>query len=165
MAATFEDMIRRLWRSLDLGEPTFATSTSIVLSVDGLEVELADAADGEHVLICGQAGRLSSDPTTRAVQIQPILNSNLAHLAVNPACVCLASDDDETPLVVVRARCRYGDALRIDHLSAAIADVASVTELHARDLAGNRGPAERRGRGRRPAPIAGANDGLIIFEP
>jgi len=163
MAAAFEDTIRRLWRLLDLREPMFAAAASIVLNVDGLEVELADADNGEHLLICAQAGRLSLQANRRSAQIERILGSNLAHLATNPACVCLAAEDSEAPQVLVRARCRY-DRFRIDRLTAAITSVAAIAYLHASELAERDDTAQRR-RIVQPAQTAGAENDLMIFQP
>jgi len=158
MSDDFRKVIEKLWLALHLRTPSFTGRT--VLTVEGLDLELSAAADGQHMVVTGIAGRLSPHPGRCAVQVDRILHLSLQHLACNAACVGLDENDDGVPTVVVRGITPC-DCREMDRLAQTISDVASLTETSRRELEEH----SYSPYAPNPRPVAQTTDTLIVFEP
>lgn len=132
MAKDFKSTISELWTLLRLAPPRFGVRNEMKLSGEDINVRLVESDDGRHLLVIGQAGRLSSEPMRRAEQVRSLLQDNLAFLPVRRACVCVASGQGDAPLVEVRGVHAYGSRLAL--LSTLIEDVLFLQERHSAEL-------------------------------
>jgi hypothetical protein len=160
MSVEFKTVVTKLWASLGLPEPVFRQESSIILNVDGTNVELSESQDGRHVVATGTAGQLSADPSRRAHQVRRLLQMNLATMATRRACVGVEPKGADTPDVVVRGVAAY-DGTRINRLTEVIEDVLFLTEAHQADLKEHSETmaARRRAPGSQPA------EDTVIFRP
>ena len=160
MSDDFRDVIEKLRLALRLRKPVFTSTSHVALNIDGIDLELSAAEDGQHVMVLGIAGRFSKNPARRSMQAEKILQLNLQHLATNTACVCLDHGDEETPTVVIRgiSPCRCAE---MDRLAQTISDVALLTETHRHEFEDHPGtsPAQR------STPMTVSSEALIIFAP
>lgn len=141
MARDFKTGIAELWALYGLPPPRFGPIDEIALSLDQARLRLADSDDGRHLLIIAPAGRLSDHPMRRVEQVRSLLQDNLAFLPVRRACVCMAHDKGEPPLIEVMGVHAYDSSL--DSLSRTIEDVLSLQERHSASLQGAAAPRRR----------------------
>jgi hypothetical protein len=139
----------------------FRTKDRIVLSIDRIEVELAESPDGGHIVATARAGRLSAgDQMRRAEQVQYILYANLGSLASHRACVSVEPKGADDPTVLVQGICPYENAGAAE-LTSVVQDVVALTEVHAAELTDERSRAARR----TPASNQQGIGDTVIFRP
>ena len=100
--------------SADFGSASLHKSTSsngmehmqalgdITLTVDGLDVWLAESADGRNIIVTGVAGRLSPDLYRREQQVRALLKANLGMLQSSKAGLRLESADETATAPILR---------------------------------------------------------------
>lgn len=160
MSEDFRKLVTDLWSSLGLKAPTFRSTNQMVLNIDGMDVGLSESPDGRHMLVTGNAGRLSADPTRRIGQVQRILELNLAAMTSHRACVSAEPKGADTPAILIQGICSYES--NVGDLTGIVQEVLSLVEAYAPDLRDERGPAGARARGpAKPQPV----DEAVIFRP
>jgi hypothetical protein len=161
MSEDFQRLVTKLWASLGLPAPVFRAKNRIVLSIDRIDVELAESPDGGHIILTARAGRLSAgDPMRRAEQVQNILYSNLGSLTSHRVCVSVDPKGADDPTVLVQGISAYETAGAAE-LTGVVQDVVAVAEVHAAELTGERA----RAAGRTPASNQQAVGDTVIFRP
>lgn len=159
MADEFHAVITELWTKLKLGVPVFGQGQAVTMTVDGVDVSLAESADGNHVVVSGIAGRLPAQAYQREEQVRRLLRTNLGLLQSNCSGLLLEGSED-TAAVRVQAVYAYTQR-RIDTLIQCIEDVLDRLEMHAGDLGGAAAHASSAAvRAVDPAPLD-----TLIFRP
>jgi hypothetical protein len=151
----FKATINRLWGALGLSiPPRFGEEPSISLTIDGVDLQIAEAPDGRHLIVRAPVDSFAEDPLTRERQIRDILKANLAHLFNCRAGACLEKDASGRSVLVVEAVYAYA-ARDINLLGGLIEHALRLREAHAARL----GAPQGRGFGPATAP---EGDALIF---
>jgi len=159
MSEDFRKLVTDLWSSLGLRAPVFRSRNQMVLNIDGMDIDLSESPDGRHMLVTGNAGRLSADPTRRAQQVQQILDLNLATMTRHRACVSAEPKGEDTPAILIQGICSY-DTSNVGELTGIVQEVLGLVEGYSPQLRDERGTGARRPTSK-PPPV----DEAVIFRP
>ncbi|MEM8797289.1 MAG: hypothetical protein AAGE61_17140, partial [Pseudomonadota bacterium] len=133
----FQETIRALWDSIDLGIPEFTQDGRVDLEIDDIDVTLRDADDDTRMIAEATGGFLTENPSSRRDQLEKILRLNLA---VTPShAVLVTSETNRTGMDEIRIRAYYTySANDVGHLADLISDVVSAAQTYRTVTAGER---------------------------
>ncbi len=130
MTASFATTTTELMAKLGLPPPRSGAMGRVDLRVDGVSVEMTEAADGRGIVVRGSPGRLSDHPPQRGDQIRRLLRDALGLMPSSLAAVVLEPDAAGQPRIVALATYAYRFR-QVGRLVEAVEDVVEACERFA----------------------------------